>query len=321
MASWASCGPVVSGSQDAPDGRYRDATPADADGKTAPATTVRTPSADVVRQEVAVSSYGRAAHLSMAPEFASPTGAERLTRAINIVLAGTALILLLPLMILIAIAVKLTSRGPILYTQTRVGVDRRAFADDRRTSSERRTAPKPRYRDRKARIELRALDRRSRRALALRGRRTEDVGGNAFRIYKFRSMCVDAERGCGAVWAKKNDARVTPIGRFLRQLRLDELPQLINVLQGDMNIVGPRPERPSIFCRLREEIPDYRLRQRTRPGITGWAQVKQNYDCCLDDVKRKVSLDLEYLKRRTVWQDIKIMALTIPVIIFRRGAM
>ena len=299
--------------------------PADDDRKAVPPTSPLFATASV-RHEVAVSSYRRAAHLSMAPfamapEFASPTGPERLTRAINIVLAGTALILLLPLMILIAIAIKLTSRGPILYTQTRVGVDRRAFVDDRRTSSERRTRPKPRYRDRSARFEQRALDRRSRRALALRGRRHQDVGGDVYRMYKFRSMCIDAERGCGAVWAKKNDARVTPIGRFLRQLRLDELPQLINVLQGDMNIVGPRPERPSIFCRLREEIPDYQLRQRTRPGITGWAQVKQNYDCCLDDVKRKVSLDLEYLKRRTVWEDIKIMALTIPVMIFRRGAM
>ena len=297
--------------------------PADDDRKAAPPASLRPPTADIVRQEVAVSTYRRAAHLSIAPpEIASPTGPERLTRAINIVLAGTALILLLPLMILIAIAIKLTSRGPILYTQIRVGVDRRAFLDDRRTSAERRSTPKhPRHRSRNALLEQRALDRRSRRVLALRGRRHEDVGGHVYRIYKFRSMCVDAERGCGAVWAKKNDSRVTPLGKILRQLRLDELPQLINVLQGDMNIVGPRPERPSIFCRLREEIPDYPLRQRTRPGITGWAQVKQSYDCCLEDVKRKVSLDLEYLKRRTVWQDIKIMAMTIPVMIFRRGAM
>jgi lipopolysaccharide/colanic/teichoic acid biosynthesis glycosyltransferase len=272
----------------------------------------------------AVSKYRRAVHLSIAPpEFAAPTGPERLTRAINIVLAATALILLLPLMILVAIAVKLTSRGPILYSQIRVGVDRRAFVDDRRYVAERRNgANHPRQLDRSVRPEQRTtLDRRSRRALALRGRRKEDVGGNVYRIYKFRSMCVDAERNCGAVWATKNDSRVTPIGRILRQLRLDELPQLINVLQGDMNIVGPRPERPSIFCRLREEIPDYPLRQRTRPGITGWAQVKQTYDCCLDDVRRKVGLDLEYLKRRTVWQDIKIMAMTIPVMLFRRGAM
>jgi lipopolysaccharide/colanic/teichoic acid biosynthesis glycosyltransferase len=295
--------------------------PADDDRKAVTPTSPLSPSASV-RQVVAHSTYRRAAHLSNEPpEFAAPTGPERLTRAINIILAATALILLLPVMILVAIAVKLTSRGPIFYSQIRVGVDRRAFADDRRYRDDRRAASQ-RYLDIPARLEQRLmLDRRSRRALAMRGRRTKDVGGHVYRIYKFRSMCVDAERNCGAVWATKNDSRITPIGRVLRQLRLDELPQLINVLQGDMNIVGPRPERPSIFCRLREQIPDYILRQRTPPGITGWAQVKQTYDCCLDDVKRKVSLDLEYLKRRTVWQDIKIMAMTIPVIIFRRGAM
>ena len=294
--------------------------PADDDRKAAAPTSPLFPTASV-RQGTANSTYRRA-RLSVAPtELVSPTGPDRLTRAINIILAATALILLLPLLILVAIAVKLTSRGPILYSQIRVGVDRRAFVDDRRYLAERRAANQ-RYLDLPARLEQRLrLDRRSRRALAMRGRRTEDVGGHVYRIYKFRSMCVDAERNCGAVWAKKNDSRITPIGRWLRQLRLDELPQLINVLKGDMNIVGPRPERPSIFCRLREEIPDYPLRQRTRPGITGWAQIKNAYDCCLEDVKRKVSLDLEYLKRRTVWEDIKIMALTIPVMIFRRGSM
>jgi lipopolysaccharide/colanic/teichoic acid biosynthesis glycosyltransferase len=295
--------------------------PADDDRKAATPTSPHLPTASV-RHALATSTYRRAAHLSKEPpEFASLTGSERLTRAINIILAATALILLLPVMVLVAIAIKLTSRGPILYSQIRVGVDRRAFVDDRRYRDERRGVNQ-RYLDIPARLEQRlALDRRSRRALAMRGRRTEDVGGHVYRMYKFRSMCVDAERNCGAVWATKNDSRITPIGRVLRQLRLDELPQLVNVLQGDMNIVGPRPERPSIFCRLREQIPDYILRQRTPPGITGWAQVKQTYDCCLDDVKRKVSLDLEYLKRRTVWQDIKIMAMTIPVMIFRRGAM
>jgi lipopolysaccharide/colanic/teichoic acid biosynthesis glycosyltransferase len=156
-------------------------------------------------------------------------------------------------------------------------------------------------------------------ALAARGRRWEDIGGNPFRIYKFRSMCVGAECGSGAVWATRLDARVTPVGRVLRKFRLDELPQLLNVLRGEMNIVGPRPERPSIFCRLRTEIPDYSLRQRALPGITGWAQIKHRYDCCVDDVKKKVYFDLEYLRCKSLWRDITIMVKTIPVMIFRKG--
>ena len=152
------------------------------------------------------------------------------------------------------------------------------------------------------------------------GRRCENLGGNPIRIYKFRSMCVGAECGSGPVWATRDDSRVTPVGRVLRQFRLDELPQLINVVKGEMNIVGPRPERPSIFSRLRTEIPEYPLRQRTRPGITGWAQIRQCYDSCLDDVRKKVGLDLEYLEHRSLWIDLRIMVKTIPVMVFRRGS-
>jgi lipopolysaccharide/colanic/teichoic acid biosynthesis glycosyltransferase len=138
-------------------------------------------------------------------------------------------------------------------------------------------------------------------------------------IYKFRTMRVGAETRHGAVWATKGDARVTSVGGLMRKLRLDELPQLFNVLIGDMNIVGPRPERPSIFSRLRVDIDDYPLRQRTRPGITGWAQINQSYDTSFDDVRRKVRYDLEYLQRQGVREDLKIMAKTVPVILFRKG--
>ena len=105
----------------------------------------------------------------------------------------------------------------------------------------------------------------------------------------------------------------------MRKLRVDELPQLFNVINGDMNIVGPRPERPSIFSQLRVEVVDYSLRQRTKPGITGWAQVNQSYDTSLDDVRRKVRYDLEYLQRKGVREDLRIMAKTVPVVLFRRG--
>ena len=247
---------------------------------------------------------------------------ERANRALNILLAASALIVLSPLLILIALAVKLTSRGPVLYTQVRVGRDHR-FDSDRRLRRERRYGADRRAGlDRRGRIERRAFrNRRARMALATYGRRCEDIGGNPIRIYKFRSMCVGAECGSGPVWATRNDARVTAVGGVLRRYRLDELPQLINVLKGEMNIVGPRPERPKIFSQLRMEIPEYSLRQRARPGITGWAQIKQRYDSCIEDVRGKVRFDLEYLARRSLREDIRIMVKTIPVMVFRRGSL
>jgi len=133
-------------------------------------------------------------------------------------------------------------------------------------------------------------------------------------------MRQDAEAGTGAVWAAHHDPRVTPVGNFLRKTRLDELPQLINVVLGDMNIVGPRPERPSIFAELRENIDGYQLRQQARPGITGWAQINHSYDTSIDDVRVKIQLDLEYLARQSLAEDLKIMMRTLPVMIFKRGS-
>jgi lipopolysaccharide/colanic/teichoic acid biosynthesis glycosyltransferase len=138
-------------------------------------------------------------------------------------------------------------------------------------------------------------------------------------MYKFRTMRVDAEADGRAVWAQKKDPRTTSMGRILRKTRLDELPQLYNVLRGDMNIVGPRPERPTIFDELRANIEEYPYRQRVKPGITGWAQINQSYDACVDDVRRKVHFDLEYLRRQGLLEDLRIMSLTLPVMLFRRG--
>jgi lipopolysaccharide/colanic/teichoic acid biosynthesis glycosyltransferase len=128
-------------------------------------------------------------------------------------------------------------------------------------------------------------------------------------------MVDAAESESKEVWAAQRDKRVTPLGRFLRVTRLDELPQLWNVLTGEMNIVGPRPERPTIFAELRVAIPQYHLRQRVRPGITGWAQINQAYDTCVDDVRRKIEFDLEYVRTRSVSRDLSIMARTVPVMV------
>ncbi len=210
---------------------------------------------------------------------------EAVNRLVNILFALIALAVLAPLLVLIGLLVGFTSRGPVIYVQTRVGIDRR----------------------------------KARRPVDLgTDRRVRNVGGMAFHIYKFRSMVANAERS-GAVWASRGDARITRLGRALRLSRLDELPQLFNVLRGDMNIVGPRPERPSIFVRLRETIDDYPHRQLGRPGITGWAQINHRYDTCVDDVRVKVSYDLEYLRRQSLAEDLRIMAKTIPVMLLARG--
>ena len=210
---------------------------------------------------------------------------HRARRVLSVIVAVVGIIVTIPLWVGIAIAIKLTSRGPALYTQTRIGIDSRATGTQNDDP-----------------------------------RRKHDMGGRPFKIYKFRTMSADAEAGTGPVWAQKNDSRVTPLGRFLREYRLDELPQLINVLRGEMNVVGPRPERPTIFADLREQIPNYQRRQLTKPGITGHAQINLEYDGSIDDVRQKVAYDLEYIECAGFWEDLKIMANTLPVMLFRRGS-
>jgi lipopolysaccharide/colanic/teichoic acid biosynthesis glycosyltransferase len=204
-------------------------------------------------------------------------------RALSLVTAAAGLVLLAPLMLAIALAVRLSSPGPIFYSQTRVGVDRRG--------------PRPG---------------------GGAARRKVDYGGRLFRIYKFRTMRADPHASI-QVWARADDDRITPVGRFLRRYRLDELPQLWNVVRGDMNMVGPRPEQPNIFLSLREQITEYPRRQRVLPGITGLAQVSQPYDACLDDVRSKLRFDLSYIERMSLLQDLVILARTVPVVLLQRG--
>jgi len=188
------------------------------------------------------------------------------------------------LMILVAVLVRLGSPGPAIYEQPRVGLDRRG---GRRTYG------------------------------TARERRRGDRGGRIFTIYKFRTMTVQSGRAVQK-WATKDDARVTRLGKILRATRIDELPQLFNVLKGDMNIVGPRPEQPEIFAELREEVDAYHQRQKVLPGITGWAQVNLGYDSSTDDVRKKVEFDLEYINKRSAVEDLSIMARTVPVMVGRR---
>ncbi len=205
-------------------------------------------------------------------------------RVLNVAIAMLGVVLALPLMVAIAVLIKLTSRGPVLFAQLRIGLDRRAL-----TRAGGNT------------------------------RRHFDYGGQVFTMYKFRTMRVD-EGPSRQVWAQPDDPRVTAVGRVLRRLRLDELPQLWNVLMGDMNIVGPRPEQPSIFVYLREQIQEYQRRQRVLPGITGWAQINRSYDSSVHDVREKLNYDLDYIRQRSALEDLKIMLLTPAVMLGGRGA-
>jgi len=187
--------------------------------------------------------------------------------AINVVVAAIGVVVAMPIMLLTALAVRLTSAGPVLYRQVRVGLE-----------------------------------------------------GRPFTLYKFRSMRADAEAETGAVWASKDDPRVTPFGRIIRKLRIDEIPQLFNVLKGEMSMVGPRPERPEMVQSLSEKIPYYGHRHCVRPGITGWAQVNYKYGDTLEDVIRKLEYDLYYIKNMSLSLDSYIIFLTIKATLLSRGS-
>ena len=184
-----------------------------------------------------------------------------------VVFSVTGLILSLPLLPFIVAAIALTSRGPILYRQRRVGRN-----------------------------------------------------GVVFYCYKFRTMRADAEADIGPTWAADEDPRITPVGKFLRKSRMDEIPQLWNVLRGDMSMVGPRPERPEFVEELSREIPFYQLRHTIRPGISGWAQVRYKYGSTVEDAKEKLRYDLYYVKNMSMGLDLLICFNTVKIILLGRGA-
>lgn len=187
-------------------------------------------------------------------------------RGFDLILSTTMLILVLPLMLLTALAIRLDSEGPVFYRQERVGLH-----------------------------------------------------GKIFTLLKFRSMRVDAE-AAGPAWAATHDPRVTRIGGFLRRSRIDELPQLINVLRGEMSLIGPRPERPHFVAQLAAAIPRYHDRGFVKPGITGWAQVNFPYGASIEDARMKLAYDLYYVAHRNFFLDLLILISTVRVILFREGA-
>ena len=146
------------------------------------------------------------------------------------------------------------------------------------------------------------------------------LNGKTFQVMKFRSMRVDAEKAGKAQWASKNDDRITRVGRFIRKTRIDELPQVINVLAGDMAFIGPRPERPQFVDQLGEEIPHYQARHHVKPGITGWAQLCYPYGASVHDASQKLQFDLYYVKNHSLFLDFVIMIATVEVVLFGKGA-
>jgi lipopolysaccharide/colanic/teichoic acid biosynthesis glycosyltransferase len=152
--------------------------------------------------------------------------------------------------------------------------------------------------------------------------RQQRVGqfGRPFTLFKFRSMAADAEAGGDPLWAQRHDPRVTRVGRFIRGTRIDELPQLVNVLRGEMSLVGPRPERPHFVEQLDRAIPFYRQRAYVKPGVTGWAQINFPYGASVEDAREKLSYDLYYVKHRSVLLDAFILLATIRVVLLREGA-
>lgn len=208
----------------------------------------------------------KASWLIYGPGFVQGQMRRALKRTFDIVSSGALLVLAAPIMGMAALAIRLDSRGPVIYRQERVGLH-----------------------------------------------------GSSFTCLKFRSMVVDAERDGVARWASRNDARVTRVGRFIRDTRIDELPQLFSVLKGDMSMVGPRPERPTFVTKLREQIPFYELRHTVKPGLTGWAQVRYTYGDTLDAARRKHQFDLYYVKNNSLLLDLMVLVETISVVLFREG--
>jgi lipopolysaccharide/colanic/teichoic acid biosynthesis glycosyltransferase len=242
-------------------------------------------------------SRGASAHVDATPvhDYARIHGLSWQKRSLDIVLSIVALVLTSPLALVAAILIRATSRGPVFFTQERVGLNRRL--DDRRGAT-----------NGGLRVNQRDIE-----------RRRVTKFGKPFVMYKFRTMTVTAEEGTPQ-FAQLNDPRVTTVGRFLRKTRFDEIPQFLNVLKGDMSIVGPRPERACFIERIDREVPQFHWRLRTKPGITGLAQVNVGYCNTVAGMRDKLQYDLEYIRQLGPKTDLKILARTVGVVVTGKGA-
>jgi lipopolysaccharide/colanic/teichoic acid biosynthesis glycosyltransferase len=207
-------------------------------------------------------------------------------RTVDITIASVGLLISAPLFLVLPILIKLNSPGPVFYKQLRTGINRR--------KTERRG--------------VKIGDGEERRNGE---RRKHDLFGKPFHIYKFRTMKEQAEQDSGAVWATSNDSRITSVGIWLRKYHVDEIPQFINVLRGEMSMVGPRPERPEIIYILLEKMPAYSHRFTTKPGATGPAQIFLGYDSCMADIKRKIQFDSIYIEHQNLRLYFLILVLTV----------
>jgi len=221
--------------------------------------------------------------------------AMKAKRVFDVFAASVALILLSPVFLLAAAMIKIESRGRVFYTQERIGLNRR--------TGDRRKVFRPVAGDRRERSD----------------RRKNIHAGQPFHIYKFRTMVADAEK-FGPMLASNNDPRITRLGRIFRKTRIDEIPQFINVLKGEMSIIGPRPERSFFINQMRNEVPDFPARLLVKPGITGLAQVENGYAQTLERMKEKLFYDLKYISELSVLEEIKILFKTIYVVATGKGA-
>jgi lipopolysaccharide/colanic/teichoic acid biosynthesis glycosyltransferase len=216
-------------------------------------------------------------------------------RVFDVVVASVALALVSPIMLAAAVAIRLDSRGSIFFKQERIGINRRR--NERRRASE--------AKDANARIGA--------------DRRRDINAGRPFMIYKFRTMVQDAERG-GPKLACENDPRITRVGRFMRKTRIDEIPQFINVIRGDMSFIGPRPERSFYINQVKREVPEFTMRLMVKPGITGLAQVENGYTKTIGEMKGKLFYDLKYIANLSLTQEIRILFKTVYVVVTGKGA-
>ena len=226
------------------------------------------------------------------------SASERIKRIFDITFAGIALLFLTPVLMMVSLFIRIESSGSVFFKQERIGLNRRT-GDRRGSLSNGYDGP-----DRR-----RANDRRK-----------KIHNGKPFNMYKLRTMREDAEKEGPALSAGKDDSRITRIGHLLRRTRIDEIPQFINVIKGEMSIVGPRPERSFFINQVRQDVPEFPLRLKVKPGITGLAQVEDGYADTLEKMKGKLYYDLKYISQLSLFQEISILFKTVYIVISGKGA-